>query len=94
MGPRPQDFLPIYAQSFDTVEIDSTFYRMPSAKAVERWRERTPSGFVFSAKGPQALKHEKMLLDPEADLIAFVNVTVSFGDKLGPLLLQFPYFNK
>jgi uncharacterized protein YecE (DUF72 family) len=91
---RPQDFLPIYAQSFDTVEIDSTFYRVPSAKTVEQWRERTPSGFTFSAKVPGVVTHEKMLLDAEADLNAFVKVMDLLGDKLGPLLLQFPYFNK
>jgi uncharacterized protein YecE (DUF72 family) len=47
-----EDFLPFCAKSFDTVEVDSTFYRVPSAKTVEQWRERTPSGFTFSAKVP------------------------------------------
>lgn len=45
---KPQDFLPIYAREFETVEIDSTFYRVPSAKTVEQWRERTPKGFTFT----------------------------------------------
>lgn len=47
---KPQDFLPIYASEFDTVEIDSTFYHVPTARTVEQWRERTPKGFIFSAK--------------------------------------------
>src|SRR5439155_10046753 len=77
-----------------TVEIDSTFYHMPSAKTVEQWHERTHSGFIFAAKVPQVITHEKLLLDAEADLKAFLKVMDLLGDKLGPLLLQFPYFNK
>ncbi len=91
---KPQDFLPIYAREFDTVEIDSTFYRVPTAKTVEQWRERTPKGFTFTAKVPQVITHQKMLLDAESDLAAFVKVMDLLGAKLGPLLLQFPYFNK
>jgi uncharacterized protein YecE (DUF72 family) len=91
---KAQNFLPIYAQSFDTVEIDSTFYRMPSAKTVEQWRERTPKGFIFSAKLPSVITHDKMLLDAEADLTAFVKVMDLLGDKLGPLLIQSPYYNR
>ncbi|TAM79779.1 MAG: DUF72 domain-containing protein [Acidobacteria bacterium] len=91
---KPQDFLQIYSREFDTVEIDSTFYRVPSAKTVEQWRERTPQGFTFTAKVPQQITHAKMLLDAEDDLKAFEKVMDLLGDKLGPLLLQFPYFNK
>jgi uncharacterized protein YecE (DUF72 family) len=91
---KPQDFLPLYAERFDTVEIDSTFYRIPGARTVEQWRERTPTGFTFAAKIPQTITHEKMLLDVEDDLAAFLNVMDLLGDKLGPLLFQFPYFNK
>lgn len=91
---KPQDFLPIYAREFDTVEIDSTFYRVPTAKTVEQWRERTPKGFTFTAKVPSVVTHEKMLLDAEDDLKAFLKVMDLLGEKLGPLLLQFPYFNK
>jgi uncharacterized protein YecE (DUF72 family) len=91
---KPQDFLPFYATKFDTVEIDSTFYRMPTAKTVEQWRERAPKGFTFTAKVPSVVTHEKMLLDAEDDLKAFLKVMDLLGDKLGPLLLQFTYFNK
>jgi uncharacterized protein YecE (DUF72 family) len=91
---RPQDFLSVYSQAFDTVEIDSTFYRVPSARAVEQWRERTPKGFIFSAKVPQRITHEKMLLDAGDDLKAFLRVMELLGDKLGPLLVQCPYFNR
>lgn len=71
---KPQDFLRLYAQSFDTVEIDSTFYRAPSAKTVEQWRERTPDGFTFAAKVPRLITHDKMLVDVEDDLKAFLSV--------------------
>jgi uncharacterized protein YecE (DUF72 family) len=91
---KSQDFLSIYAQSFDTVEIDSSYYRVPTAKTVEQWRERTPKGFTFSAKVPSVVTHEKMLLDAEDDLKAFLKVMDLLGDKLGALLLQFPYFKK
>jgi uncharacterized protein YecE (DUF72 family) len=91
---KPQDFLPIYAREFDTVEIDSTFYRVPSAKTVEQWRERTAKGFTFTAKVPSVVTHEKMLVDLEGDLTTFVKVMDPLGDKLGALLVQCPYFNK
>lgn len=91
---KPQDFLPLYADKFDSVEIDSTFYRIPAAKTVQQWKERTPVGFTFAAKIPQVITHEKMLVDVDGDLKEFLNVMDLLGDKLGPLLFQFPYFNK
>ena len=93
-GSKPQDFLPLYAERFDTVEIDSTFYRIPAASAVRKWRERTPAGFTFAAKVPQTITHEKLLVGVEEDLAAFLEVMDLLGEKLGPLLLQFPYFNE
>jgi uncharacterized protein YecE (DUF72 family) len=64
------------------------------AKTVEQWRDRTPKGFIFAAKVPQVVTHQKVLIDTESDLKAFLGVMDLLGDKLGPLLLQFPYFNK
>jgi len=93
-GTQAADFLPYYAQRFPTVEIDTTFYRIPMAKTVEQWRDRTPKGFIFAAKVPQVVTHQKVLIDTESDLKAFLGVMDLLGDKLGPLLLQFPYFNK
>ncbi len=90
-----------YAGRFDTVEIDMTYYRVPSARNVEGWRSRTPPGFLFAAKAPQAVTsdfvHEKgqrvrnpTFLDAEATG-GFVTTMQGLGDRLGPLLLQFPY---
>ncbi len=93
-GTRSADFLPIYAQHFDTVEVDSTYYRTPSESMVRNWRARTPSWFTFAAKFPQAITHEKVLLDCREDLTTFLRAMSLLEDRLGPLLLQFPYFNK
>jgi uncharacterized protein YecE (DUF72 family) len=93
-GSKPADFLPFYSQRFRIVEIDSTFYRIPAANTVQQWRERTPNGFVFAAKVPRSVTHDKVLVDVEGDLKEFLSVMDSLGARLGPLLLQFPYFNK
>ncbi len=93
-GTPPAEFIAQYAQYFDTVEVDSTYYRTPSPSMVKNWRERTPPGFVFAAKVPQVVTHEKVLQDCEAELKDFLEVMGGLGDKLGPLLFQFPYFNK
>jgi len=93
-GTPPADFITEYAKHFDTVEIDSTFYRSPSPSMVKNWASRTPPGFVFSAKVPRGITHEKILQDCDNELKGFLEVMDLLGDKLGPLLFQFPYFNK
>jgi uncharacterized protein YecE (DUF72 family) len=92
-GMRPRDFLTYYATRFDTVEVDSTYYHTPSASIVTGWANKTPSGFLLAAKVPQVITHEKCLLDCDADLKGFLDVMSLMGEKLGPLLLQFPYFD-
>ncbi len=87
-------FISEYARHFDTVEVDSTYYRAPSPAMVKNWRERTPPGFLFAAKFPGAITHEKVMQDCEAEVDEFIQAMDLLGDKLGPLLLQFPYFNK
>jgi uncharacterized protein YecE (DUF72 family) len=93
-GTPPIRFLESYATRYDTVEVDATFYRIPSAKMVDGWRERSPEGFVFAAKVPRVITHDKALEDCEGDLAEFVEVMRRLGDRLGPLLLQFPYVAK
>ena len=93
-GTRPAEFLEHYATRFDTVEIDATFYRIPSAKMVDGWRARTPDGFTFAAKVPQSITHERELVDCDDDARAFLDVMGRLGNRLGPLLLQFPYWAK
>ena len=93
-GTIPADYLPHYSKEFDTVEVDATFYRTPSTRMVDAWRERTPANFLFAAKVPQVVTHEKLLVDCEEEMQAFLRVMDRLGDKLGPLLFQFRYFKK
>jgi uncharacterized protein YecE (DUF72 family) len=92
-GMRPADFLTYYATKFDTVEVDSTFYRTPSASTVTGWNRKTPDDFVFAVKVPQQITHEKVLVDCDTEFNEFVRVMELLGDKLGPMLFQFPFFN-
>lgn len=93
-GTPPADFLNLYAQRFDTVEVDSTYYRIPSESMVRNWRARTPPEFIFAAKFPQVITHKKVLRDCREELGDFLRAMALLEDRLGPLLLQFPYFNK
>jgi uncharacterized protein YecE (DUF72 family) len=93
-GAAPASFLAHYAGEFDTVECDATFYRTPSAKTVDGWRDRTPPGFLFAAKLPQEITHERGLVDCAAPVGEFVEVMERLGDKLGPILAQFAYVAK
>jgi uncharacterized protein YecE (DUF72 family) len=87
----PENYLSEYAKHFDTVELDNTFYRIPSKDTVANWRDHTPKDFVFSVKFPRRITHEKMLRDCEDIVRVFLERVSLLQDKLGPLLLQFPY---
>jgi uncharacterized protein YecE (DUF72 family) len=93
-GMQPRNFLSYYAAQFKTVEIDSTYYGTPSVSTVMNWYDRTPSDFIFAAKVPQVVTHDKVLKDCEAEFDEFVDRMNILDQKLGPLLLQFPWFNK
>ncbi len=93
-GMPAREFLSYYSQKFDTVEVDSTFYRSPSHSTVRGWYEKTPKDFIFSAKVPQIITHEKCLVDCGEDLATYLGAMDLLGEKLGPLLFQFGYFNK
>ena len=93
-GTKPSDFIVEYADHYGTVEIDSTFYGVPRQSTLEGWRDKTPEGFVFSAKAPQLITHEKFLDDCDEEVDHFLRSLSILGDKLGPLLFQFPYYAK
>lgn len=93
-GMQAADYLTYYATKFDTVEVDSTFYRAPSVATVNGWERKTPPGFSLAAKIPQTITHDKVLQDCDEDLKHFLETMDLMGDKLGPLLFQFGYFNK
>ncbi len=94
LGMQPRDFLGFYASKFKTVEIDSTYYATPSASTVTNWYERTPPDFIFAAKIPSVVTHEKVLKDCEAEFDEFVDRMDLLDEKLGPMLLQFPKFSR
>jgi len=93
-GMKSSDFLTYYASKFKTVEIDSTYYGPPSATTVMGWRDKTPSDFIFAAKVPQTVTHERALLDCQTEFHTFIDTMSILGDKLGPLVFQFPYFDQ
>lgn len=93
-GMKAADYLTYYATKFNTVEVDSTFYRTPSVATVNGWERKTSPGFTLAAKVPQLITHEKVLQDCDEDLKQFLETMDLMGDKLGPLLFQFGYFNK
>ncbi len=93
-GSAPRDWLVHYARRLDTVEIDATFYAVPSRATVAGWADKTPDGFLFSLKTPRAITHERGLVGCEEEWRAFLAALAPLGRKRGPLLLQFPYVAK
>jgi uncharacterized protein YecE (DUF72 family) len=100
-GTAAKDYLAAYAEHFRAVEVDATFYSIPSRKAVQSWAERTPESFRFALKVPGKVTHgtsgerpllEKVLDDGPGHLEAFLEAIEPLGEKLGPLVFQFPYF--
>lgn len=86
-----KEYLTYYASQFDTVEVDSTFYRIPRKQSVIDWREQTPENFLFSLKFPQVITHVKMLRDCQQEVAVFLDRVEPLEEKLSALLLQFPY---
>jgi len=86
-----KDFLRFYSSLFNTVEIDSTFYRIPTVQTVQQWKKVTPDNFIFTAKFPQSVTHEGAIKSRVDTARVFMDVMANLDDKLGPLLMQFPY---
>jgi uncharacterized protein YecE (DUF72 family) len=84
--------LPFYVEQFDTVELNTTFYRLPPKKAVMEWAAATPDRFVFAAKGSRFITHMKKLTDPEPALDRYFEHLAPLGRKLGPIVFQLPPF--
>ncbi len=85
-----REFLAFYARQFNTVEVDSTFYRIPRRQTVIDWKNQTPQDFLFSLKFPQVITHVKMLQNCEEEATVFFERVGLLEEKLGALLLQFP----
>jgi uncharacterized protein YecE (DUF72 family) len=91
---KAADYLSFYAEHFDAVEVDSTFYGTPRVSTVQSWNAKTPQGFLFAAKMPQEITHKKVLKDCDAEFKTFLTTMDTLGEKLGPLLFQFGKFDK
>jgi uncharacterized protein YecE (DUF72 family) len=89
-GTRQRDLLAVYAERFETVEINRTFYSLPDKNAVATWRDQSPADFLFAAKASRYLTHMKKLKDPEEPLARLLGCVEALGEKLGPLLFQLP----
>src|SRR5271154_3230523 len=81
-GMKPADYLTYYATKFTTVEVDSTFYRTPSAATENGWERKVPEGFTLAAKVPQTITHEKVLLNCDDDRKGFLETMDLMGNKL------------
>jgi uncharacterized protein YecE (DUF72 family) len=88
-GTAPAEYLACYCREFGAVEIDSTFYRIPTARMVDGWRAASPDGFRFAPKAPQVITHERRLRECAAELDVFLGVMRGLGPKLGPIVFQF-----
>ena len=84
--------LEFYSQHFRSVEINNTFYRMPDASMLTKWRNEVPDGFTFVLKAPQRITHQKKLAGAEDDVRQLFDVAENLGPKLGPVLFQLPPF--
>lgn len=82
--------LPYYAERFPTVEINYTFYRMPTEKIVSGWASHTPSPYTLTLKAPRRITHDSRLKNCGALVAGFCQVAGTLGDKLGALLFQLP----
>ena len=91
-GTPAAKMLAFYAEHFDTVEINNTFYRMPQPPMLEKWTAQVPESFLFALKAPQRITHQKKLVDVAGDVGHFCDVAATLGPRLGPLLFQLPPF--
>jgi uncharacterized protein YecE (DUF72 family) len=90
-GTRSNEMLAHYAKIFKTVEVDSTFYAIPTSSTVENWYKKTPENFTFSLKLPQEITHEYSLREPSFPLLEEFCERVSLlEEKLGAILIQLP----
>jgi len=85
---RQADFLKQYASVFNSVEGNTTFYRVPDPDTVRKWGEQVPDGFKFCFKFPQSITHYKRLKDVHDDVLSFLEVFDSIRTKLGPFHIQ------
>jgi uncharacterized protein YecE (DUF72 family) len=89
-GIPKRNLLPLYAEHFDTTELNAPFYRLPTEATVEKWARETPEDFLFAWKASRYVTHIKRLLDVGDSVKLMMDRASGLGDKLGPVLWQLP----
>jgi uncharacterized protein YecE (DUF72 family) len=87
---RTSSYLPFYARRFDCVEINNSFYRLPSREGFAAWRRAVPPGFAFAVKASRYLTHLRRLNEPAAGISRLVSAAGGLGERLGVVLFQLP----
>lgn len=85
-----KEWFAFYAATFDTVEVNNSFYRLPKAAVFEKWRDQAPAGFCYAVKASRYITHNKKLKDPDEPLARMIGNARHLGSRLGPLLYQLP----
>jgi uncharacterized protein YecE (DUF72 family) len=85
-----REWLQYFAERFQTVEVNNTFYNLPDGSVFEQWKQRTPDDFIFTLKMSRYLTHLKRLHDPVEPVDRFMERAHRLGSKLGPILIQLP----
>lgn len=88
----PKEMLRFYGERFNAVEINYTYYHMPTERLLAPWAEQVPDGFVFVLKAPQVITHVKRLKEVGEEAEYFFRTVSFLGEKLGAILCQFPAF--
>ncbi|MCC9168547.1 DUF72 domain-containing protein [Pontibacter harenae] len=89
-GLKAKDFTSHYLQFFRTVEINNSFYKLPSAQTFANWRSSVPEDFIFAVKASRFITHMKKLKDPQESIARFFENVNHLGEKVGPILFQLP----
>jgi uncharacterized protein YecE (DUF72 family) len=87
---RKENWLEYYAQHFDTVEINNTFYHMPREQTMSNWRDKVPADFLFAVKASRYITHIKKLHNTAEEVARFFALADLLGSRLGPILYQLP----
>ncbi|QNF34240.1 DUF72 domain-containing protein [Adhaeribacter swui] len=89
-GTATPDYLAYYLKDFSTVEINNSFYRLPTPETFTGWYESVPADFLFAVKASRFITHMKKLKDPQQSLLRFLENVSFLKEKLGPILFQLP----
>lgn len=86
----PKEMLSFYSRNLPAVEINQTFYRLPTPSVLAGWAEKVPAGFLFTFKAPQRITHFKRLRKAEEETAYLLGTLAGLGERLGAVLFQFP----